>query len=117
MGALGLVFLIQAVRKLGLIRILSSEYQGFQECAKESEMAHLQINSSHIHAESHFLGVWITRFLYRVARKLAGRQDQPHWENDLHRLAETSPHLLDDIGAALDAQPREDVRPAWTRGP
>jgi uncharacterized protein YjiS (DUF1127 family) len=44
------------------------------------------------------------------------RQARAHLDDDLHRLAETSPHLLDDIGVAFEQPPAAVSHPVCGRG-
>lgn len=51
-----------------------------------------------------------------IGQSLFRRAQPPRAEDDLQRLAETSPHLLEDIGCAPRATPENPYRPLWARG-
>jgi len=60
----------------------------------------------------------VVRWLWRRVSRPKRRADEPkeQMSEALARLAETSPHLLRDIGLRLDSRSSSPTREVWTKG-
>lgn len=79
-------------------------------------MAFLQENLSRTHTLPSACNAMMAHVLRRFCGAMPDRQTRAHLDDDLHRLAETSPHLLDDIGVAFEQPPAAVSLPVCGRG-